>query len=604
MRFLLLLPYAQVWAQKQPIPRRLDFRAVTPGNGSGIYSNTTQTTSSPLSTPSTLTSIQSSSSLGHPGTDESPDSGSDPTYLGACDDTVTYFGSVYATVYSTVTETYEIPVTAANVTLVDAETLITPPPACHTTLMPSAKSGEAIATERLTMSIYVGGPDSPSADDDDDSNGDGKPGPLAPTDDSFAGGAASSAFTTIVPSSNASTSFLDGPATATKPINISRPPLAVPSSGAPPDTPQNDGSDNGLGAGPGKGGGGGADWSMMTTDTTIYNSAPYTSTVIVTKKTSVPVVVPKSPGPPPVFGPGPPSGPTPGPEPPPPPPGPGDGSGSPRGDSPIVSLIVTNDPGPGATFGSPNIVAQTTIANVPIAVRPSTVFIGSSAVPIPPVGGDEVVVSTANQAFTVRNNEVVAPSTTVRFGPLLAAGKISVAPTTVTAAPGVVIEVAGSTAVVDGTTFRLAQDFSTVVTISGQAISIGPAGIGLPQTTIAAAMTEVPEIIETVGRVTLTLNGDEAIISGNHFGIASDSPTVTTQFEGQKITIGPDGVIFPSTTVVPSRATDTMANDAQASPTGGSGDSDSSGASSASMAWSVGILSLMSTVFSAGMWLC
>jgi hypothetical protein len=607
MRCLLLLPCALALAQTPSTPRRLYLRALTPNNnGTGIYSNTTQPAVPPLLTPSTLTSTSTSTqgrpSVGSPSPEEPPDSAPGPSDIGTCDDTVTYYGSVYATVYSTVTETYEVPVTASNVTLADAETLITPPPACRATVLPSPKSGEAIATERHTMSIYVGDPGAPSSDDGD-STLDGKRGSSAPTDDPSAGGV-TSAFATLVPSGNATKSFLDGPATV--PINISRPPQAsaAPPPGPPPpppgsvaDIPKN-GPDNGFG-----GGGGGADWSMVVTESTIYNTAPYTSTVLVTKKTSVPVVVPKSPGSPPVFGPSPPAEPTAGPN---QPALPLDGQNrpvNPGGDSPILSLVVTNDPGPGATRGSPNIVPQTTIDNVPIAVRPSTVYIGNSAIPIPTVGGDEVVVSTADKSFTVRNNEVVAPSTTVRFGPLLAVGKISVAPTTVTAAPGVVVEVAGSTAVVDGTTFRLAQDFSTVITVSGQPISIGPAGVGLPQTTIAAAMTEVPEIIEIVGRVTVTLSGEEAIISGNHYGIASDSPTVTTQFEDQKVTIGPDGVIFPSTTVVPSRPTHTGAGDAQASSTGASGDNDSSGTPSTAVAWSIWVLSFMTTMLSVGVWL-
>ncbi|KAL2444137.1 hypothetical protein ABEF95_015153 [Exophiala dermatitidis] len=53
-----------------------------------------------------------------------------------CAGLVTYYGSVPPTVYLTVTEGYTVTVTASNVSVTDTPTLITPLPACEATIMP------------------------------------------------------------------------------------------------------------------------------------------------------------------------------------------------------------------------------------------------------------------------------------------------------------------------------------------------------------------------------------------------------------------------------------------------------------------------------------
>lgn len=486
---------------------------------------------------------------------------------------MTYYGSVYPTVYVTVTESYDVTLSAPNATMTHTETLITPPsdPACGSTVVP-IDPNEPMFTIQATINVPVSHDGSPAANGTRAIGG-------APIEGSMSG----------------------------KASNLPAPPKA--SLGNPGPRPANPGPQpEGTPEEPSF-----ADFSPTVVPSTIYNSAPYTSTVVITKKTPVPVA-PRTETPPPSFGPGP--QPQPQPQPPSPPannpPNPpnqqtggrpggnGQQPGGPNGGGEINTLAQLPNSGPqagasglidsvirslivpaAATAPAAPAAPQTTLNNVPVALRPSSVVIGSSVIPIP-TGREEAVVSQGGAVFTVRSGEIVAPSATVAFGPLNPQGIISVPPTRVTAAPGIIVEVAGSTAIVDGTTFRLDEDFSTVVTVNGERISIGPSGIGLPSTTIAAARTTAaPQVVETVGHVTFTLSGSSVIIAGTTYGIASDSPTITTQVNGDRVSIGPGGIGFDSTTVKPTMD-QTSTREAAAEATGsasgsGSNDGDSNG---------------------------
>jgi hypothetical protein len=447
----------------------------------------------------------------------------------------------------TVTESYDVTLSAANATMTDIETLITPssPSACSSTIVPvdSNARGQAVATILATIEVTVTDTSSPST----------------------------TTFSTLdVPANQTNSMFGPGrgPAATTLVNTPGRPKPQNPG----PAPENNSGSDNGAEGSENTPG----ELKPTVVESTIYAGVPYTSTVIVTKKTPVPVV-PRSDQPPPVTfqQPPPPNGsPAANPNPntqdrqpnnqnnqqqQPGGPNPGTQGGAPAAPSPtynsagfletIIRSIIIQQP-----TSAPGRTPQTTINNVPIAVQPSSVIVGDSTVPIP-TGRGEAVVTQSGAVFTIRPSEIVADTTTVAFGPLNPQGVISVAPTQVTAAPGVVVAVAGSTAVVDGTTFRLDASFSTVLTVSGERISIGPSGIGLPSTTIAIGqVTEVARLVETVGDVTFTIDGSEVFISGTRFGIGSDSPTITTSFGGERVSIGPGGVGFASTTITPTSA--------------------------------------------------
>jgi hypothetical protein len=612
-----LLVAAQVHGERINLHRRLAVRAPF-GNDTALSDNTTSiltssTTSNTAQLPTTIATNEDTSpappnTLSDGGSSIPPlpgnnDSGGDASNPpgdggGECDGSVmTYFGSVYPTVYMTVTETFDVTLSAANATMTEGETLITPssPSACRSTVVPIDGPGQAVATILATFDVPV--TDSSTTDD-------------------------STTFSTFSAPANQTHSVASGD--DQNGIDGSRGPLATgrppPKGALPPapeaQTPESPDDDNGLNPTSH------LNYHPTVVPSTIYATAPYTSTVIVTKKTPVPVV-PRSQEPPVVFQPASPPANNPPPSSPPsnnapggnPNRGPGGApAGGPNVGSQVNTLIVRPSaaPAPGNLIDtiirsiiiqqSPTqaFAPQTTLNNVPVAVRPSSVVIGNSAVPIP-TGRDEAVVTEGGAVFTVRPSEIVADATTVAFGPLSPQEVISVAPTRVTAAPGVVVAVAGSTAVVDGTTFRLDASFSTIVTVSGERISIGPSGIGLPDTTIAISpVTEAPQIVQSVGDVTFTLQGSEVVISGTRFGIGSDSPTITTEFSGERISIGPGGIGFDSTTISPtSGSTSTSSSpDVEATSSGDTTENEDSGDGNNSSGASVFRLSGYTTLLS------
>jgi hypothetical protein len=340
--------------------------------------------------------------------------------------------------------------------------------------------------------------------------------------------------------------------------------------------------------------------SYTVIQSTVYATAPYTSTVIVTKKTPVVIVQTPTASPPPVFsdpdpepneddpappnapssnnpgGSNPPSGgsnpPSNGGNPPaggpsnnnPPPaappsnPAPGPAIVVP-GPSPtsaplggvIVSLIRTQPFVPPAT-PSP----QATIGNVPVIVLPSSVILGSSAIPLPvpaaPGAPAETVATINGQPFTIRPSEVVVAGSTVAFPPVAA---VTPAPATrVPIAPGITAFVADSTAVIQGTTYRIGFGATpTTITAGGVPVILGPYGVVVDGSTAVAVpqMTEAPMVVESAGGLIFSIDESQVIVDGTTFRIGQGAPTITTEIDGQSVSIGPHGVGLQSTTLKP-----------------------------------------------------
>lgn len=323
--------------------------------------------------------------------------------------------------------------------------------------------------------------------------------------------------------------------------------------------------------------------SFTVVKSTVYATAPYTSTVIVTKKT--PVVVVQTPTSlPPVFqepdpnennhsggsdNPGPnapsndrPGGPKPGPD------SPSDNDStsapSPSGPAPGPGIVV---PGPGPTSAVPigDIIIsllrtqpvipatptpQATVGNVPVIVLPSSIVLGSSAVNVP--AASETIATVDGQPFTIRPSEVVADGSTFAI-PAVADLATPAPAVRITVAPGVIAEVADSTAVISGTTYRIGPGAdSTRITVGGVPVILGPDGLELPSTTVAAnAITESPMIVGSADGLTFSFDQSEVIVDGSTFRIGNGAPTISTEIDGQPVSIGPDGVGLRSTTLQP-----------------------------------------------------
>jgi hypothetical protein len=511
-----------------------------------LYPNSTTTTTEPtlpIASTSTTTSTPAfnSTSPNIPSEElpktppTSPSLPGNETTGDQCVGSVTYYGSVPPTVYLTVTEEFSVTVTASNASITASETFITPPPACISTILPLPGTFQPLETIELSSAVISSQAGlSPS----------GKKPPPQPHVDT---GTANSPHHTPPPAEE-----------------------------SPPD-----------------------EETSTVLKSTVYATAPYTSTVIITKKTPVVVVSSQTSAPPVFQDPG--AGQNP---PPPPPPSPTGGSSppnAPSNDKPppaspgsvapapvtatpslggaIISILRTQIPAPSATPP-----AQTTLANVPVAFAPSSVIIGSSAIAIPSSG--QVVATIQGQTFTVGPSGIAVAGTTIGGGPLnvIQSPPVSIFSTRVTVAPGVVAEVVGSTAVIDGSTFRIGFGApATTLTFNGVPVDIGPYGIILPTSTIAAnAMTDTPKVVESAGGLVFSIDQSEVVIAGTTYQIGSGAPTVTTVIDGQTVSIGAGGVGLKSTTLKPTTA----------SPRTGSGATDSAPATSPTVAGNSGARSM------------
>ena len=311
--------------------------------------------------------------------------------------------------------------------------------------------------------------------------------------------------------------------------------------------------------------------------TVVYSSVPYTSTVTVTRKTPVPVTVPPTSGPDVNFDPnqpGPPgrpgqgggeagdsdddpptitSGPTRPPRPGQPPPG---GPTSRRLGDVVASIILSGIGGP----SDPATRRTTVVGGVPVVVLPSSVVIGGSRVAIPTESTTTSVVVNG-VTYGVGPSEVVAPSATITLASIHPDHDPRVirpqSSATVVTTGQWTLTVASSVAVISGTTYRIGPGaHATSVDVGGRTVSIGPGGIGLPQETGTATGSGSGSgpgryMIYTVDGHTYSVGRSEAVIGSTTYRVDSGAPQTTTVIGGQTVSLGPGGVGLASTTLVP-----------------------------------------------------
>ena len=124
-------------------------------------------------------------------------------------------------------------------------------------------------------------------------------------------------------------------------------------------------------------------------------------------------------------------------------------------------------------------------------------------------------------------------------------------------APGIVAGVAGSTVVIQGTTYRNGFGATpTTITVDGVPVGIGLYGIVLPSTTLVPeAITQAPVVVESAGGLTFSIDQSEVVIQETTYRIGSGAPTITTELDGQRLSVGPGGVGLKTTTLKPTLAT-------------------------------------------------
>ncbi|KIW63997.1 hypothetical protein PV04_08957 [Phialophora macrospora] len=469
-----------------------------------------------------------------------------------CTGSVTYYGSVPPTVYVTVTEGFDVTVTASNVSVTDTPMLITPLPACSATIMPMDESFVPLLT------------------------------PVASTN------------------TNPKVPLV---ATATNPLNsaapLPAPPNATPAfAPAPPNSP--------------------FESAAPAASSAVYSSVDYTSTVVVTKKTPVTVVVPPTtsldinfnfPSQNPTSpnnggnndgsggnnggssggsnggqsgnggsngnsGSG----------------GGGGGAGNTASPSPDAfasintsgtageSLVVNT--GTPTTRGLGNIIASiinspfvpaspitrapppaaapltTSVGSLPVVVLPSnSVAIGGQTFAIPNLAPTTVQVS--GVLFTLEPSQIVAPSATITLVQAQRQQLVTPVPTgTITTTVGdLTLTVGPTAAIISGTTYRIGPGApATTVIVDGTSVSVGAGGVGLPSTTVApGGVTGTPFVVYTTEGLTFSVGSSVAIVDGTTYRVGTNAPEVTTTLGPDHVTVsfGPDGVGLTSTTLAP-----------------------------------------------------
>jgi hypothetical protein len=326
------------------------------------------------------------------------------TATSSCEGSVTYFDTIPPTTYITITEGFNVTVTAQNVSLTTPP-LITPLSPCFQTLVPNLVTF-ATATSTCTGNcpevISESAPPQPS----------------------------SSAFTSTV---------IVTKKTPVPTVVPQTPTSSAPNFEAPPTT---QGGNPAVTTGGGSGGGGGT-----TSQPGVTNVGQIINSVINGPATTQPA---PSPTPTPI------SGPT------------------------TKEAVAINT---AAAF----VPTTTTINNVPVVVLPSSsVVIGGQLVSVPPAGSSTSVVVNG-QTYVVSGTNVIAPSTTFAIPVQAADAKTTAAPvlTTLTA-NGLTFSYDQSEIYVSGTSYRIGSGAgSTVVTVGGKTLTLDSSGIVLPSTTIA-----------------------------------------------------------------------------------------------------------------------
>ncbi|KIW60685.1 hypothetical protein PV05_00885 [Exophiala xenobiotica] len=488
-----------------------------------------------------------------------------------CAGSVTYFGSVPPTVYLTVTEGFTVTVTASNVSVTEAPTLITPLPACQATIMPLVGSvfPEASYASATFAASYEPGRTGSFAPDIATANPDvtGPPQPPA-----FSATQVSSAYSSVdytstvivtkktpVPVVVPSTGPPDvnfqshSPTPAPPPTPATVAPIPAPSNGGASNNGGNSGgnnagsntgggsnSNNNGGGNASPGGGGNApspadSKPSPSTKNAITPFPPLTNTagaaagtLIVTTSTQ-------------------------------------------KGIGNIIASIINSPfatPGP---TGRPTFTPiTTTIDNVRVVVSQSSVIIGTQTVAIPTTSSTTVQANGAT--FVVRPSVIVAPTGTITISPVQQNNVVTAPPATTTFTTSVgdlTFTIGPTVAIISGTTYRIGQNApATTITVQGTKVSLGSGGVGLPRTTIAPdSGSGSPFVVYTAEGLTLSVDESEAVISGTTYRIGSNAPQVKTTIASESVSFGPGGIGLKSTTITPTAAPHTTEGSSRSTAT-------------------------------------
>jgi archaellum component FlaG (FlaF/FlaG flagellin family) len=103
--------------------------------------------------------------------------------------------------------------------------------------------------------------------------------------------------------------------------------------------------------------------------------------------------------------------------------------------------------------------------------------------------------------------------------------------------------------VIAGTTFAIGAGApSTTIVVNGQTISVGSGGLGFSDTTISPPSLPT-NVVVLDGELITAIGASQVVIDGSTILYGPGSTPQTKLFNGQLITIGPDGVVFGTSTI-------------------------------------------------------
>lgn len=214
-----------------------------------------------------------------------------------------------------------------------------------------------------------------------------------------------------------------------------------------------------------------------------------------------------------------------------------------------------------------------------ITLASSGVQFGNVNVPVPSYPSSYSVVTQGDLTFSVAPSAVVFNGQTTKVTPGMAplstkinGQEISIGPQGVaianTTVPlpmvsnpsgyavvtqgGLTISVAPSAVVLNGQTNGITSGMTPITTaVDGQTISIGPQGVGLASTTIPlpVATNSAGYAVVTQGDLTFSVAPSAVVLDGQTNSIQSGMTPITTNVDGQIVSIGQEGVGIVGTTI-------------------------------------------------------
>ncbi|KAI4134898.1 MAG: hypothetical protein LQ347_001134 [Umbilicaria vellea] len=199
----------------------------------------------------------------------------------------------------------------------------------------------------------------------------------------------------------------------------------------------------------------------------------------------------------------------------------------------------------GSPISSPTLSA-TTVGSITFSLDLLAATIGSSTYSFSP-GAPPLTTIVDGQAIRIGANGIGFASTTV---------PIPIGQTSPTLLPvvanGLDIDVGSNKAIINGVTYAIGSGATPqTVVIGTNTVTFGPGGVSLPTTTIPPYYPPTVPSPVVVDGLTFSIDATQAVISGKTYAIGPGAAPKTVVFGTETISLGPDGVGLPATTIPP-----------------------------------------------------